>query len=64
MSNENGEAADTSDVEDVTGDGVRSEGVRDEGGLLEHRVGVYDGDEFDVFSRKDVDLSQVNIGKR
>ena len=46
---------------------MRSEGgdgVRSEGGLLEQRVGVFDGDEFDVFHRSDVDLSHVHIGKR
>lgn len=43
---------------------MRGEDVRSERGLLEHRAGVYDGDEFDVFRRKDVDLSHVHIGKR
>ena len=33
--------------------------------LLDQRSSVFDGDEFDVFRRKkDVDLSQVQVGKR
>ena len=33
--------------------------------LLDQRSSVFDGDEFDVFRRKkDIDLSQVQVGKR
>ena len=41
------------------------EGGRGGGGLVDQRASVYDGDEFDVFRRhRDIDLSQVHIGKR
>ena len=44
---------------------MRGEDVRGEGGLVDQRTSVYDGDEFDVFRRrKDIDLSQIHIGKR
>ena len=46
------------------GEGGR-QGGREEGGLVDQRASVYDGDEFDVFRRhRDIDLSQVHIGKR
>ena len=31
--------------------------------LLDQRSNIYDNDEFDVFRRKDVDLTKVHIGK-
>ena len=46
---------------EVRGGGEGKERERD---LVDQRAGVYDGDEFDVFQRKDVNLSQVHIGKR
>ena len=46
---------------EVRGGGAGKERERD---LVDQRAGVYDGDEFDVFRRKDVNLSQVHIGKR
>ena len=49
---------DASTEREATGDG---EEVR---GLLDQRAGVYDGDEFDVFRHRNVDLSNVHIGKR
>ena len=49
---------DASTEREATGDGEEG------GGLLDQRTGVYDGDEFDVFRHKDVDLSHVHIGKR
>jgi hypothetical protein len=32
--------------------------------ILASRRNVYDGDEFDIFSRNDVDVSKMHIGKR
>ena len=44
----------------------QQQGKGEEGlSLLDQRSSVFDGDEFDVFRRKkDVDLSQVQVGKR
>ena len=40
-------------------------GGREGGGVVDQRASVYDGDECDVFRRhRDIDLSQVHIGKR
>ena len=32
--------------------------------MLAHRHNIYDGDEFDVFSGANVDLSRVHVGKK
>jgi hypothetical protein len=32
-------------------------------GVLGSRRNVYDGDEFDIFSRNDVDATKMHIGK-
>ena len=49
------------------GDSMKREGVNDDesGGLVDQRTSIYDGDEFDIFHRhRDIDLSQIHIGKR
>ena len=47
------------------GRGGGGRGGGEGGGLVDQRASVYDGDEFDVFRRhRDIDLSQVHIGKR
>lgn len=33
-------------------------------GILEQRANVYDNDEFDLFTRKDVDRSKIHKGKK
>ena len=32
--------------------------------LVSQRANVFDGDNFDVFRRSDIDLSKVSVGKR
>ena len=50
----------------VKGEWSQQQGKEEKGlSLLDQRSSVFDGDEFDVFRRKkDVDLSQVQVGKR
>ena len=50
----------------VKGEWSQQQGKKEKGlSLLDQRSSVFDGDEFDVFRRKkDVDLSQVQVGKR
>ena len=50
----------------VKGEWSQQQGKKEKGlSLLDQRSSVFDGDEFDVFrKKKDVDLSQVQIGKR
>ena len=32
--------------------------------VLSRRKNVFDNDEFDVFNRKDVDVSRIHVGKK